>query len=434
MRVYLQRWRQLGRPARLYLVHAALLTGSLAIIGLYFNLLIVALGYGLEFLGLLNTISLAVAALLSLPLWWLVSRVGFRQALLWSAALQALGALLAALWPSAPMLVVAVSLTGAAAVLFQVSSPPFMMEQSDAGMRAYLFSANAATNIALAGVGSLLAGGLSLVWQRVFGVDASTALVYRASFVVAACGLVLSLVPLLMIRTTSHAKQNHVTEPAAANPQDQNQGWVASRFDALVRRAPASWQTLIRKPVPLLQLLVPPFLISWGAALLFPYLNLFFPERFAVTDAGLGLIFATLGVVTGGASLLGPALSERFGKIGTVWITQALSIPFLLLLGFVPLLGVAVGAALARAALFNMGSPLYDAFAMEQTSEAVRPVVIGLINGAYSVGYLGAPLISAHLRAKYGWEPVFLLTTLCYSLAVLSNYLFFARRPALANE
>ena len=35
---YFQRWRNLGFPARLYLIHIALLTTSLAIVGLLFNL------------------------------------------------------------------------------------------------------------------------------------------------------------------------------------------------------------------------------------------------------------------------------------------------------------------------------------------------------------------------------------------------------------
>src|SRR5690349_18259139 len=67
---YLERLRHLSRPARLYLLHAALLTSSLAISALFFNLAIGALGYPRTFLGLLNTVSIGVAAALSLPLWW----------------------------------------------------------------------------------------------------------------------------------------------------------------------------------------------------------------------------------------------------------------------------------------------------------------------------------------------------------------------------
>src|SRR4051812_7534464 len=103
---YLDRWRGLGRTAWLYLLHVALLTSSLAIMGLLFNLAILALGYPLSFLGLLNTLALLVAAGLSLPLWWLATRVGLRTALLASALIQALGALMFAIWPTtAPLLI-----------------------------------------------------------------------------------------------------------------------------------------------------------------------------------------------------------------------------------------------------------------------------------------------------------------------------------------
>lgn len=190
---------------------------------------------------------------------------------------------------------------------------------------------------------------------------------------------------------------------------------------------------MLGRPWPLVWLLIPPFLISWGAALLIPYLNLFFKGRFAVSDGLLGLIFAGLNITTGAAALVGPAISARIGKIRTVALTQALSIPFLLALGFVPLLGPAVVAALARGALFNMGTPLYDAFAMERTEEAARPAVIGLINGAYSAGYLFAPAISTLVQERYGFAPLFLATTVCYGLAMLANYWFFVRGQPAKN-
>jgi MFS family permease len=441
---YMQRWRHLSRPARLYLLHAALLTSSLAIIGLFFNLAILALGYPISFLGLLNTVAIAVAALLSLPLWWLATRIGLRWALLASGLLQAVGALLFALWPTPVPLFGAVALTGAAAVLFQVSAPPFMMRYSDPAARDHLFSANAAINLGFAGIGSLVAGGLPALFGRLLGVGASTGVVYRATFAIATAGLLLSLVPLLLIvepprDERTPATTDHQGEPGAdAGDRDPSASMPppASRrlprvIAIVLARLPAPWRALLHRPWPLLMLLIPPFLISWGAALLIPYLNLFFKQRFAVADATLGLIFAGLNVATGVAALIGPLLSIRIGKIRTVALTQALSIPFLLTLGFAPLLGVVVGAALARQALFNMGAPLYDAFAMERTAEDLRPTVIGLINGAYSIGYLAAPTISTFVQERYGFGPLFVATTVCYGLAVLANYWFFVRKEPL---
>ncbi|CAA9287529.1 MAG: Uncharacterized MFS-type transporter, partial [uncultured Chloroflexia bacterium] len=185
--------------------------------------------------------------------------------------------------------------------------------------------------------------------------------------------------------------------------------------------------SVIRRWSFVIPLLVPPFLISWGAALLIPYLNLYFKERFSVPDATLGAIFAVLGIATGGAALAGPLLSSRIGKVGTIIISQALSIPFLLLLGWSPWLAVAVGAALMRGALFNMGSPLYDAFAMERSDAATRPIVIGLINGAYTAGYLIAPEISTAIQVEYGFGPLFVVTALFYTAAVIATFILFGR-------
>ena len=193
---------------------------------------------------------------------------------------------------------------------------------------------------------------------------------------------------------------------------------------------PDSWRDLLRNPAPLLKLAISPALISIGAALLIPYLNLFFKQRFTVADTRLGLIFAGLGLATALAALAGPALSARLGKIRAIVLTEALALPFLALMGATPLLGLAVGAALARSALFNMGTPLYDAFAMERTDEAARPAVIGVLNGAYSIGYLFAPLLSTQIQAIYGFTPLFIITLLCYALAVLAKYWFFVRDSA----
>lgn len=425
---YFQRWRQLSSAARLYLLHAALLTSSLAISSLYFNLLILALDYPRQFLGELNTVALGVAAILSLPLWWLVTRIGLRQALFASALCQAVSAFVFAWWPTPVPLLIGVALTGVAAVLFQVSAPPFMMQHSDPAARDHLFSANAAINIGLAGVGSLLAGFLPALFARLLGTGPESAVAYRATFAVAGVGLALSVVPLLLIRRHEQVVPKQAVEQSR-QPDSVPQKSVRQTFRRrdLLERIPDSWRLLARHPWPLVRLLIPPFLISWGAALLIPYLNLFFKERFAIPDQVLGQIFAALGVTTGFAALIGPIMSRRIGKIGTVALTQILSIPFLLLLGFMPVLYIAVGAALMRAALFNAGSPLYDAFAMERTEERARPLVIGLINGSYSVGYLVAPQISTYVQAHYGFEPLFVITAICYTLAAASNYWLFVR-------
>jgi MFS family permease len=425
------------------LIHIALLTTSLAIVGLLFNLAVLALGFSLDFLGLLNTVSFAAAALLSVPLLWFVTRASLRLALIVSACLQLASVLLLVIAPSATALLAAGGLGGAAAVLFQVSAPPFMMRHSDDITRDHLFSANAAILIGLAGFGSLLAGQLPGLAARLLGVGAESALAYRGAFAVAGVGLGLALVPLLLLpddvaavnvgadedRTRQAREEGAQATPKPHLDTPNLRSYLRSVIDNLQAAIPLPWRELARNPVPLLKLLISPALISIGAALLIPYLNLFFKQRFAIADDLLGVIFAALGLSTALAALAGPALSLRLGKIRAIVLTQALALPFLALMGFAPALGLVVGAALLRAALFNMGTPLYDAFAMERTHESARPVVIGLINGASSIGYAFAPILSTQVQAAYGFAPLFIATLTCYSLAVLAKYWFFAREP-----
>jgi len=171
-----------------------------------------------------------------------------------------------------------------------------------------------------------------------------------------------------------------------------------------------------------------PLLISCGASLLIPYLNLYFRQRYGAPDAALGLIFAAVGVATGVATLAAPLLSRRLGKMGSVLLTQSLAIPCLLLLGLAPTLWLAAGIALTRGALMNMAAPLYDAYAMERTPEPARPIVIGLINGAFAAGYVIGPTVSAEVQRSYGFAPLFGATAALYGCAALANYLLFVRR------
>ncbi|KPV52547.1 hypothetical protein SE17_14870, partial [Kouleothrix aurantiaca] len=129
----------LGLAARLYLAHIALLTINLAIVGLLFNLAVLAFGFSIDFLGILNTVSFSTSVIFSLPLLWLLGRLPLRLALITSAGLQVLGVTLLALWPQSIGLLMASGMLGAAAVLFDISAAPFMMRHSTNATRDRLF-------------------------------------------------------------------------------------------------------------------------------------------------------------------------------------------------------------------------------------------------------------------------------------------------------
>lgn len=411
----------LSRPARLYLIHLTLLTLGLAVTSLFFNLAIVALGYdrlmlpvpllgSLSLLGVLNSLTMLTAALSSLPIWWLVNLIGLRPALLIATTLESLALLCVALWPEPWLLLLVSALLGPVSVLFQVSSAPFLMRHSSEDSRDTLFSLNGAIAIGVAGLGSLLAGPLPGLASRMFGLATQSAAAYRATYVVAAAVVGLAILPLLLISDRQTQLASRPESAAAAQPA------LAELLRLLLNRP---WATL--------RFLISPLLISCGAALLIPYLNLYFRRRFGVSDELLGLIFAAVGMGTGAATLIAPKISARLGKMGSVVLTQSLAIPCLLLLGAAPVLWLAVLAALLRGALMNMAIPLYHAHAMEQSPELARPAIIGLISAAFSAGYIIGPTVSAQIQLAYGFAPIFAATAACYTLGAASNYLIFVR-------
>lgn len=413
------RWRALHASARWYLVHVALLTLSQTSVGLFFNVAILAYGHQRAELGQLNLVAIWASVVFSLPLWWLVTRLGFRRALLIHGACQALAIAVYAAAAPLPVLFGAAGIAGAASVLFQVSAPPLMMRYSDGDTRDMLFSASTGVTIIVAGIGSLLAGAMPAVFGRMLGVGAESGAAYQATFAVAALGMLLALLPLLAMANDARSQ-----EPGA---RIQSSKFKIQNVKSIIQNL--KLKTLL----PVLALLISPACVSVGAALLIPYLNLFFKQQFGVPNALLGAIFALLDISTGVAVLLGPLLSARWGKLPTVVLTQLLSIPFLLVMGFSPLLGVAVGAAALRSALFNLGRPLYDAFAMERTAEAARPMVIGLMGGAATVGYLFMPAVSVYVQANYGFGPLFLATAACYALSTVVIVILFMLPARLAR-
>lgn len=445
------RLRSLQPPAQLYLLHAALLTFGLAINVLFFNIAIPALGHSLRLLGLLNSLPTLMAGVLSLPLWWLVTRViGLRTALLLSALCNATAILTVAIVPATIPLLVGMTLTGPAAVLLQVSAAPFMMRHSADSERDALFSLNAGINIGFAGLGSLVGGALPGLSARLLDVAPQSGAAYRATFALAGLCVLASVVPLLFIssdqrRTPEETRTRRRADAnieARTNPLPALQRCSAAAPQRLVTRlikpVPEPWQSMLQRPWSVLRFMVTPLLISCGAAILIPYLNLFFRQRFGASDEALGVIFASISVATGLATLAAPWLSARLGKMGSVALTQALAVPCLLALGAAPVLGIAVAFALVRGSLMNMASPLYDAYAMEQNAEDARPTVIGLINGAFGIGYIFGPAVSVLVQEQYGFAPLFYATAGFYTLAATLNYVLFVRgkrrTPAFAAE
>ena len=191
-----------------------------------------------------------------------------------------------------------------------------------------------------ASVGNWIGGYLPTWVAGRLEVEPVSSQAYAGSILVVAIALAVGIIPLLLIKMPriEHAERTVF--------------------------APISYAT--KNPKKLTKLVLPMLITSIGAGLIMPFMNVFFRVQYNQSDQVIGVLFAWGSLAMGLGLLAAPPLADRFGKIQVVVITQGLSIPFLILLGFSPLFWVSAFAYYIRVALMNMSSPVYQTFVMEQ--------------------------------------------------------------------
>jgi MFS family permease len=392
------------QPNARLLIAAVFLDGmAFAVVQLFFNFFILARGYGIGFLGLVNSMPAVAALTMGFFLGRLSDRIGFRTGLILGLGLSYASFIMVLFTNSPWTLLAGMALQGTGGMLYYLSVNPFLMKHSGAAERSFLFSANVGLLILAGAAGSLIAGQLPGALMTFLSIPPGGALSYQIVLLAGSfCGL-LALIPLLLTKPSP---------PAEIPP------------NAIKTANAAAWTREEKSSV--LRLITPNFLIGCGAALLIPYLNLFFRERFAVPDSLLGGLFSLSAVITGLATLCSPWLASRLGsKARTVMATQAGSLLFLWVLGFSPWFLPAGIAFFLRAGLMNMSVPLYSAFCMERTPESRRGVVSSLIQMAWQAGWVIGPTVSGLVQARWGFQPLFLATSVFYLIAILALWKFF---------
>jgi MFS family permease len=183
-----------------------------------------------------------------------------------------------------------------------------------------------------------------------------------------------------------------------------------------------------KNPLLLTKLILPMLLTSLGAGLIMPFMNVFFRVVHHQPDTVIGALFAWGSLAMGIGLLIAPPLAERTGKIQLVVMTQALSIPFLILLGFSPIFWIGAATYYVRLALMNMSSPVYQTFIMEHVEPSARATVASLTSMAWNFGWAFSPTISGWLQVRYGFGPPFIGTIILYTISVIMYWAFFWRR------
>ncbi len=401
---YADRIRMFRPNARLYLLNVTFSGISMGVFRLLFNFYVLSLGFDEALLGRLVTTSSLTSLLLALPAGYLADLLGRKRSLVLGGLLNSLGIVGMVLFPNKSVFYALNVLTGFAQGLIAITMSPFLMENSGEEERTYLFSFGHGLQMLSAFAGNWLGGylpGWFGTWQ---GVPNTDSVAYGWSVAAVAVMFTLGLIPLLFLR------------------RNRMVGDARSVF-APIRYA-------IENPKLLGKLILPLLVTSIGAGLIMPFMNVFFRVVHHQPDPTIGTLFAWGSLAMGFGLLVAPVLAERYGKIQVVVVTQALSVPFLILLGFAPWFWLSAAAYYVRLTLMNLSNPVYQTFVMERVDEDARATVASLTSMAWNFGWAFSPTISGELQVKYGFGPSFIGTISLYTIAITMYWAFFLRPKA----
>ncbi|HNR03016.1 MAG TPA: MFS transporter [Anaerolineaceae bacterium] len=393
--------RAFSRNASLYLLSTIISSSAFGVFRLLFNFYVLSLGYDEALVGNLVAASSMTALIAAIPMGYLADLLGRKVSLIGGGLVTVIAISGMLLFPSPTMFILMNVLMGLGQSISGVTMGPFLMENSGEKERTYLFSFSSGISMAASSVGNWI-GGLLPTWLAASaGGDATSAGAYRLSLAIVAAAASVAVIPLFMM--------------------------AIKRGKAGERSLFAPFTYFKSHPSLLGKLILPMLVTSIGAGLIMPFMNLFFRQVHGQSDSAIGTLFAFGSLAMGIGLLIAPPLAEKYGKIQFVVITQALSIPFLALLGFSPLYWIAASAYYIRVALMNMSGPVYQTFVMEKVEPSARATVASLVSMANSFGWAFSPTISGYIQVKYGFGPAFFLTIILYVLSITLYWGFFWR-------
>ena len=399
IKTYIERVSAFSPNARKYLISIMIFGAGFGIHRILFNFFLRSLGYDETFMGLLSTVSSMSVLVAALPMGYLADRLGRKLSLVISGLVIGAAILMMVTVPTVPILIIMNVLMGLGSSLGSVTSGPFLMENSGEIERTYLFSISSGLRMAAFSVGDWVGGFLPTWFGELFDVSIVSVPAYSWSIGVAGILVIVAVLPRLLLKRKKL-------------PFDQQSAF-----------APITYAR--ENPGMLTKLLLPMFITSIGAGLIMPFMNIFFSNVHNQPDPVIGTMFAWGSLAMGVGLILAPAFADRFGKIKVVVYTQAISIPFLVLLGFSPLFGLSALAYFVRLTLMNMSSPVYQTFVMEQVDSDSRAMVASLNSMVHSFGRAFSPVVSGWLQVNYGFGPPFLGTITLYVIAIGLYYAFF---------
>jgi len=404
---YFQKLRLLSRDVWLCLVSWTVL--GFAYFGIYlvlFNLYLLRLGYGFEFIGLINGVGMIAFAIFSLPAGSLGKRWGSRRMMIAGMGLMTVGfgtlplaEFVPAAWQEGWFLV-NWSLVSFSAPLFTVNSGPFLMGATNKEERNYAFSLQGGL-FSLAGfAGSLAAGFLPEFFSVILAIPSDHPAPFRYSLFLAGASLIIGLLTILATREEYiEQEQESVSKVAGPIP--------------LALIGVMGLVALLRSTG------------EFGPNIFF---NVYLETGLHASTALIGSLVAVCRLIAGVAALSMPLFVARWAKervIGWGILGVALSI---LPLALIPHWGAAEIGFIGVMALSAIVFAAFFVYGQELVSPGWQAIMSGVISMGGSVGGSFIVIFGSRIITAYGYSSFFLTAAI---MTVVGGLLFlgYFRKP-----
>ncbi|MCK9585744.1 MFS transporter [Methanothrix soehngenii] len=397
---YASKLRRFNPNARKYLLFVFLTTLNAGIYGVIFNLYILRLGFGEDFLGLILSISATSMGLFSIPAAFVCDRLGRKRTLLLSSVLSAIS-LFFLYNTTTPELLVLFSLaSGMASALGLVTGSTFLLENSTKEERMYLFSMSSLIYTFSLLSGNMLGGFLPDILADLISAQSGSAISYRLTLYVSLVATVASLLPLAYVAEKNSEENNGIRGQLNI---------YRSIFKSKVIRQMTLFYCL--------------YGVGWGTSL--PYFNVYFDTVLGASANQIGIFFSVSQIFMILGYFLVPVLTERTGKVRLVSIVQILSIPFLLMFVLTNNLLIAVVGFVMRYMLMNMANPILNSFKLEIVQPEERSMINSIMwMACYTFVGIGN-YVGGLMMAKGDSRMPFMVTGLFYAATAVFYYICF---------
>jgi MFS family permease len=384
---YFQKLRLLSRDVWLCLVSWTVL--GFAYFGIYlvlFNLYLLRLGYGLDFVGLINGVGMIAFAVFSLPAGIFGKRWGSRRMMIAGMGLMAVGfgslplaEFVPAAWQEGWFLGTWL-LVSFSAPLFTVNSAPFMMGVTSPEVRNHAFSLQGAL-FSLAGfAGGLVAGFLPALFSDILAVPSEHPAPFRYALFLAGASLIIGVLTIL------------ATREEIVEQEQESVSKVAS-------------------PIPLALIIMMglvALLRMTGESAPNVFFNVYLETGLHASTALIGSLVAICRLIAGIAALSMPLFVARWGKervIGWGMLGVAFSI---LPLALIPHWGAAEIGFIGAMALSGIVFAAFFVYSQELVSPGWQAVISGVISAGGSVGGSLIVIFGSRIITAYGYDSFFL--------------------------